>query len=137
MIFADGMQLYHQFFPSDFHFVLDRVSQDAQEVADWARSNGLTLNSGKTKVIGSETFTRELYLTTISRAVIDGCSLVYAIEARSVTKTSSSTLTTGKRMRCLSLEGSSPHSTPCASSAMPCRETLGSILLRLVFPQFD
>ena len=85
MIFADDTQLYHHFFPSDFYLALERVTRDARAVADWARSNGLTLNSGKTKVliIGSEAFTRELDLTTIPRVVIDGCSLPYPIEARS------------------------------------------------------
>ena len=39
MIFADDTQLYHHFFPSDFHIVLDRVTRDAQAIADWARSN--------------------------------------------------------------------------------------------------
>ena len=86
MIFADDTQLYHHFFPSDFHLALNRVTRHAQAVADWARLNGLTLNSAKTKVliICSEAYTRELDLATISRVVIDGCVLRYVTEARSL-----------------------------------------------------
>ena len=51
MIFADGRQLYHHFLPVDFRPALARITLDAQAIADWARSNGLTLNSGQTKVI--------------------------------------------------------------------------------------
>ena len=55
-------------------------------VVDWARSNGLTLNSAKTKIliIGSEAYTRELDPLTIPRVVIDGCVLPYMTEARSL-----------------------------------------------------
>ena len=62
------------------------VTRDAQAVADWARNNGLTLNSGKTKVmiLGSDAYTRELDLETVPRVIIDGTSLPYVTETRSL-----------------------------------------------------
>ena len=86
MIFADDTQLYHHFFPANFHHALDCVTRDTQAVADWAGNNGLTLNSGKTKVmiLGSDAYTREFDLETLPRVVIDGTSLPYVTEARSL-----------------------------------------------------
>ena len=83
MIFADNTQLYHHFFPTNFHHALDWVTPDAQ---DWAWNNGLTLNSGKTKVmiLGSDAYTRELDLETLPRVIIDGTSLPYVTEARNL-----------------------------------------------------
>ena len=94
MIFADDTQLYHHFLPADFHLALARITRDAQAVADWARCNGLTHNSGKTKVIivGSVAYTRELDLASLPRVVIDGCSLLYVTEARSLGVNFTSTL---------------------------------------------
>ena len=86
MIFADDTQLYHHFLPADFCPALARIIRDAQAVAEWARSNGLTLNSSKTKVIivGSVAYTRDLDLTSLPRVIIDGCSLPYVTEARNL-----------------------------------------------------
>ena len=86
MIFADDTQLYHHFLPADFRPALARITRDAQAVADWARSNGVTLNSGKTKVIivGNVAYTRDLDLVSLPRIVIDGCSVPYVTEARSL-----------------------------------------------------
>ena len=74
MIFADDTQLYHHFLPADFHLALAHTTRDAQAVADWARSNDLILNSGKTKDIIVDTvfYTRELDLASLPRVVIDG-----------------------------------------------------------------
>ena len=79
---------------TDFRSALARITRDAQAVADWARSNGLTLNSGKTKVIivGSVAYTRHLDLASLPCVVIDGCSLPYVIEARSLSVNFTSTL---------------------------------------------
>ena len=86
MIFADDTQLYHHFFPAHFHLALARITRDAQAVANWARANGLILNSSKTKVIiiGSVLYTRELDLETLPRVIIDGHPFSYATEARSL-----------------------------------------------------
>ena len=42
VIFADDMQLYHYFFPTEFHLALGCVTQDAQTIANWVQNNGLT-----------------------------------------------------------------------------------------------
>ena len=87
MIFADDMQLYHHFFPTNFHHApVNCVTRDTQAFADWARTNGLTISSGKTKVmiIGSDSYTRELDLEDLPRVIIDGTSLPYVTEARSL-----------------------------------------------------
>ena len=86
MIFANDTQLYHHFFPTNFHLALEHVTPDAQAVADWARANGLSLNSGKTKVmiLGSDAYTRELDLENLLRVIIDGTSLPYVTEAWSL-----------------------------------------------------
>ena len=49
-------------------------------------NNGLTLNSGKTKVmiLGSDAYTREFELETLPCFVLDGTSLPYVTKARSL-----------------------------------------------------
>ena len=120
MIFASDTQLYHHFFPVNFHLALARVTRDAQAVANWARANGLILNSDKTKIIiiGSVLYTRELDLQTLPRVVIDGHPLPYVTEARSlgVTFTPPST---GRFMRGSSRVKFFAHSSPCDFSAIP------------------
>ena len=74
IIFAADSQLYHHFFPTNIHLALTRVTQDAQAVANWARTNGLILNSSKTKIVilGSVLYTHKLDLEILPRVVIDG-----------------------------------------------------------------
>ena len=138
MIFADDTQLNH-FSPSDFNSALDRVTRHAQAVADWVRSNRLTLNSSKTKglIMGSEAYTRELDLTTISRVVIDDCSLPYAIEARSLGVNFTNTLDWQAHAKLVTRRVFASLYTLRFFRHALSRDTRKHLAETLVFPQFD
>ena len=139
MIFYDDTQLYHHFFPTDFHLALDRVTRDAQAVADWARSNGLTLNSAKIKVliIGSEDYTRKLDLATIPRVVIDGCVLPYVTEARSLGVTFTNTLDWQAHAKTVARRVFASLYTLRFFHSALSRDVRKLLAETLVFPQFD
>ena len=139
MIFADDTQLYHHFFPVDFSLALDRVTRDAQAVADWARSNGLTLNSAKTKflIICSEAYTRELDPLTIPRVVIDGCVLPYTTEARSLGVTFTNTLNWQARAKAVTRRVFASLYTLRFFRRALSRDVRKHLAETLVFPQLD
>ena len=139
MIFADDTQLYHHFLPVDFSLALDRVTRDAQAVADWARSNGLLLNPAKTKVliIGSEAYTRDLDLSAIPRVVIDGCALPYATEARSLGVTLTSTLNWQAHAKTVARRAFASLYTLRFFRHALSRDVRKHLAETLVFPQLD
>ena len=86
MIFADDIQIYHHFFPTNIQQAIADMTTEAQAVADWAFTNGLLLNHAKTKVmiLGSKLYVSKLDLDNLPPIYIDGQALPYVLEAKSL-----------------------------------------------------
>ena len=139
MIFADDTQLYYHFLPSDFNRALERVTRDAQAVANWARVNGLLLNSSKTKIIilGSVLYTRELDLNTLPRVIIDGHALPYVSEARSLGVTFTNSLDWQVHARLVTRKVYGTLFTLRFFRHALSRDIRKHLVEALVFPHFD
>ncbi|KAL7304003.1 hypothetical protein TKK_0003475 [Trichogramma kaykai] len=49
MLFADDLQIYSSFFPTDFAWALSAFNRNVNAVSAWATANGLLLNKAKTQ----------------------------------------------------------------------------------------
>lgn len=83
LIFADDTQIYLNCYPSQIHQALALAALDATAIADYAATNGLTLNIAKSKVliIGSAPLVKEIYSSALPPIVINGVALPYVSEA--------------------------------------------------------
>ena len=123
-------QLYHPFSLRNCNLALECVTRDAQAVADWARNNGLTLNASKTKVmiLGSDAYSREFDLETLPCVVINGNSLSYVTEARSLGVTFTNTLNWQTHAR---------HVARKVSDSFYTKNTVGHALHEPVHPLYE
>ena len=77
MIFADDTQIYHH-----CHLPLSVVQTDAQAVTEWTRTNGLSLNLTKCKVMvpGSQFYVSQLNYGSLPNILVDNVPFAYVNE---------------------------------------------------------
>lgn len=79
MIFADDLQIYSRTRPQDIGDAISRLNVDARSVSEWATSNGLQLNVGKTDaiILGSSAYLSQLAQSAVPPIEIDGRVVPY------------------------------------------------------------
>ena len=86
MIFADDLQLYYSFLPSQLTEDIRLITEDCNAIASWATDNGLALNVDKCKAVlmGSSFYTSEIDYSSIPRVTITERQLPYESEMKSL-----------------------------------------------------
>ncbi|KAL7291648.1 hypothetical protein TKK_0014686 [Trichogramma kaykai] len=86
MLFADDLQIYSSFFPTDFARALSAFNRNVNAVSAWATTNCLLLNKAKTQVMlmGSNAFLGRFDLNTTRRLLLDGIPLPYVTMVKSL-----------------------------------------------------
>ncbi|CAB0035044.1 unnamed protein product [Trichogramma brassicae] len=86
MLFADDLQVYSSFFPTDLRWALSAFNRNVNAVSAWATANGLSLNKAKTQVMlmGSDAFLKRFDISTTRRVLLEGLPLPYATVVKSL-----------------------------------------------------
>lgn len=86
MIFADDTQIYLQCYRYEINQALAKISYDAQIIADFANSNGLSLNVSKSKalILGSQAYVQEINVSSLQPISINNNILPYDNNVRNL-----------------------------------------------------
>lgn len=84
-VYADDLQLYYSFFPSDCSNAVNMINSDLAQVHQWSKSNSLVLNPKKSKymLFGTKAGLRKLSGVQLDVAVNGEC-VEYVKEAKSL-----------------------------------------------------
>jgi len=77
--YADDLLIYAHADPADLVGAIQRVNEDIRYVVEWAASNKLTLNSGKTSamILGTARYVKSISLDTVPCICVDNVSIQY------------------------------------------------------------
>ena len=139
IIFADDLQLYYSFSPSELDEGIKTISKDCCAITNWASENGLALNANKcmAMILGSSIYTSRLDLHSIPKITINGRPLPYEMEMKSLGIWSSPNLTQKKQVSLILQRIQGSLRTLKFYARALSRDLKKQLVETMIFPHFD